>query len=519
MANIVSTIGSSGDANTTYYAARAVDDSAETMQSYIDEYNRNNFNLLREEVSANGPGAYNIYYQYIDETNTSRTTNFTIMIGPNAVDANGNLNPQAINFHNPGSAMNGDIAYMDNRFDEVISASRGNRLQELGNYNVSTNANGSFDIHYATATYEQDSPYGSSKSGTQRDMDVVAPKFVADLAQSFEVSDDKVGFSGFSATGARSFGDTLNYLKNNPNATGVHVYCMEPSNQLPLSLSEEDTKLLNDRGAVVLDIHCEDYMTINNADYDGHHSVTNVHSNPGLHYYEVNAHAYGSREDMLNGEKEITTIPGNGVHGYVNQLFSSIGFGEITSGNFDWTSMPREFTINDNGDVNIFLNYEIIEHIPNPDGTVTLRPVSLEEMNRITGFKSNPLSLLKFARGQIDGAYTNLDFAKMDPKIISDLTYASDKFQDILTRINSSPLNEKLNVTLPNGSTTHAPQINIDTYNLALNSAEQINQKCEMEMFSLINTALKEAELDKNFANLVNDTINGGESVISSEPK
>ena len=465
--------------------------SSKFQYKTTEEYNMAQFEKLKENVKENGPGLYDVYYVLEDENGQRFTNCFSIIVNQKSLNNNNEIIPSSLNFYNPGSGMNTDISYLDKyltkQIENAANASEvpGIDAITLGNGDNTTKT-GTLNIHYARGKYDEIKPYSSARNGTAQDMDNVAVHFVSDLSESINnnATPNKVAFSGFSATGNRSFYQALNYLRSEDNKgnSEVYIYCMEPANVKPLSLSTEDIQLLNDSGAKIFDIHTVDYMTINNADYNANsntHTVNIAHSNQGLHYYEVIAHAYKNENDMLSDHNELKN---GSSHGWINQLFSQTGFGDITSSDFDWTSLERNFTTFDVNDSDIenagmkYFKFEVLEHVPGENGEDQIIPRTLEEMNQIMRY------------GKIT---SNSDYAQGCSNIISG-------------SISSSNLTER-RYFHPTRSTVNYFRECIDCYSTLINVTNNICEKVQKEFGALVATTNAYDKLDASLARDANN--------------
>ena len=461
--------------------------SSKFQYKTTEEYNMAQFEKFKENVKANGPGLYDVYYVLEDEKGQRFPNCFSIIVNQKSLNSNNEIIPSSLNFYNPGSGMNKDISYLDKYLTKQIEAEAtaaktpGIEAVTLEN-GANTVQTGTLNIHYATAKYSEIKPYSSARNGGAQDMNNVATHFVSDLSKSINGNSsipNKVAFSGFSATGNKSFYQALNYLRSasNTDNSEVYIYCMEPANDRPLSLSSDDIQLLNRSGAKIFDIHTVDYMTINNADYNATNKTTTVsiaHNNQGLHYYEVIAHAYKRESDMLNNRNELNS---GSSHGWINQLFSQTGFGDITSGKFDWTSLERNFTTFDVDDSDLnnagikYFRFEVLEHVPGENGEEQIIPRTLKEMNQITQYE----------------------------QITSDSDYAQNCSSIISGSISSSNLVER-RYFHPTRSTVNYFLECIDCYSTLINATNSICEKVQQELGELVAATNVYDKLDSTLA-------------------
>ena len=291
---------------------------------------------LYNEILAGGPGTYTLYY-YVNEGGTMVQRPYVVNVGEEAFNEDGTLKTDIfINYHNPGSGNGQDSAFL----------SKG--LNSTTRVTIDIFNDGSWDPY--THEYVE-----------------IPSELVDDFAQVFSVDSSNVGFTGYSASGHKTYEQAIDYI-NRTGASNITIVSVEPSVYDPVNLTAEEIETLNNAGATIVDIHMQGIgMEMNK---NG--------NNDGLHYYDVDVICYSDPEHT----QKVTG------HGYVYQIFGSENIGNITSGDFDWESLSG---VAETTEGTVYYDFVITEHIPNPDGTYTTRVLTPAEMNEVMANKKSSL--------------------------------------------------------------------------------------------------------------------------------
>ena len=412
-------------------------------QTGIDAYNKQLINDLVTSIGENGPGAYQVNWQYAPQGNSySSTFTYDFLVGPDAFDENGNFDPSAINFSNPGSGVRADLKHINDAFNRTlynsgdISVDQLSGVVPLDGYTTPstvTTHNG-VTIHVATEGNYKD-------PGIIDNFESMTADIVGQFANACNVNGDRVGFSGVSALVDSTFHSALEYGMEN-NVSGLTIYSFEPSNYKAVTLTPEEIDYIKNNDVAIFDIHCAD-MTFNK-----------YGNNEGIHYYEIEVTATDEHGNPDTG------------HMYVHQLFSSYEFQNITSGDFDWNNLPTEYYVQGDGNVSEGLKhfeYKVIEH--NADGTISEKPLTLDDLNEI------------MARRRV---VSNLDFVEQSLNSIIGI---------------ATGLKGKQTIS-PGSSTTKMPVDVIKYYNGITDGINVLCSKLDGEIKTIIETAQDYSRLD-----------------------
>ena len=399
----------------------------------MEEQNRIEIEKLYSQIQANGPGTYTFYYTFLQGEKVVSMP-YTVNVGNEAFNSDGTINTNVfLNYHNPGSGNAADIRYLEKGLNSTDRCT-------IDVYN-----DGSWD------------PY-------RYNYNTVPSNLMADLTKYMNIDCNNVGFSGYSASGRESYNQTIQFIKDT-GANNLTICSFEPARDDRVILSADDIALLNNSNTTVVDIHMGGIdMEMNNAG-----------QNNGLHYYDVTVNVYGDANH---------SSPVKG-HGYVYQIFGGQNFGNITSGDFDWENLPASAVTTEG---TLYFDVKVQEHIPNADGTVTIRDVSLAEMNKIMSEKN----------------------------LVSSLDYISQKISDINKMMNSS-LKDNLNISLVSDSNTKSPQINVDIYNKLCSGISKLCDNLYRETVAIVTAATKYEELDEKLKNTVNYGVLGDNIELSKK--
>ena len=462
-------------------AKNAVATDTMSLEDVINENNRRAIGDLVSSIEQNGPGVYEIFYQFPDnKLNHGDAYCYSVLVGKDAI-VDGKFNPAALNFHNPGSSPVKDISYIDQAYvnsfpSSPVASSLASGPSELtrtnANVEIHTTLGGNnayFNRDGATSPYEQ-----SNYSAVSSDL---MSNLVNTCSSHSDFNKNNVSFSGFSALDFPAFKSAIKY-SHDTGARDFYIFSMEPA-------QDEYSKRINLDGEIdgvpmkdiikknnitIIDFHNVDYMHINNHIYG-------EQENDDLHYFEVVMNAYSDAEHER---------PVQGGHGWINQIVSSSDFGQITSGNFDWNLLQEKYgeyiveDVDDSGNPtsrHLYFEFLIYEHIPNEDGTVTIKPIPLDKMNEVLAE-----NIVK----------SKLEYTVMYANIIHG-------------KINDAALLDKKNIELPRKSTTEYPYSNINCYNELLASINNLRDKLDGELQSLCNASMQYAELDDKLAAEANE--------------
>ena len=102
-------------------------------------------------------------------------------------------------------------------------------------------------------------------------------------------------------------------------------------------------------------------------------------------------------------------------------------------------------------------------------------------------------------------------------KVLSDREYANKEMNEIKSSIINSYLSSPKNISLPNGSTTSSPQININTYNKLYNGIDLLKDKLTNELTMGIKIAEVYEQLDEDLKKRIANEILNSNLALKSQ--
>ncbi len=311
-----------------------------------DSINANNYHDYNiktlEKIKNDGPGTYKFMYYFTNSEGKLRCTTLTI-------DYDGS-NLSGMNFDGPSSNFN--YGKLDNYFAEVDSSALNIYPRHYHNSHNDQYVNGVWCYHDI---------YGAGVHKT------VVSGILSDASEVFDIDPSHALIGGTSYVGDKAAREAARYIKrqakNGVDVNGMIVTCFEPSVKddggTKVQLTDEEIKILNDSNTVILDFHICDGL-----------SLRYKHQNKGLHEYVIDVNLYSDKDHKHKL---------GSVHGPIYDLMLKLGYTELTSGNFDWTTLKNTKAYLDYYGCNVYPVFKITEY--NADGSTN--EISLRQMNDI----------------------------------------------------------------------------------------------------------------------------------------
>jgi hypothetical protein len=283
-----------------------------------------------DEILANGPGEYEIPYNY-----NGHTFYFNVKVGD--VDSSASLN-----WNGYGSGVSSDGKFYDKYLE-----------------NHDTN---SIDVRFS---YSDDGyKYGGYPEASSA--------FLGELSNAFNLDSSNTLISGFSSTAHRAIGIGVAYARDT-GASGFNILVTEDVHDYR-ALYPNQRQILIDHDVTIINAYAR----------PGCNLLANPYSN-----YTVDQYMLDSYKGVHVVDLRFVVRDADGrnisdkAHTTPHDILALYGITNLENGSFDYTQLPTEYHDRNFGDVTI--EYVVTEHYMNEDGQYVARPLTLEELNEVFG--------------------------------------------------------------------------------------------------------------------------------------
>ena len=288
-----------------------------------DEMNLNNLSQL-EGIDISVPGTYEVKYKYVDSRGRNQSVPLSIYIPDNA-------NIESINFHMPGKGG------WDN--------------QVLKEY-LSNNDHRSVDVFVNTNQ--------ENYNNNVNVFDDAFPLITEDISNTFNIPNN-VLYEGHSLGADFCVHSAAYHAMIHPE-DNINVLAVNPDWNYEISEAERQA-FINSDAKVMYVFSQKTFLNRRN--------VYNESFN-GVHLYDFIVNLDDSFYEK-DGEHNVPKI-----------LLTECGFSDLANGDFDFTTLPTEYTYSRTGKT-YKVSYEVIEHYVNENGEYVTRNISLDELNQVYG--------------------------------------------------------------------------------------------------------------------------------------